>query len=310
MSDQQQKYFQFPLFLMRPLLTDPQGTLNRILQYGFFRYAFSLSLYKENIADRVIYSFNTEGVMIRELERLLNSHGFRRDEEYRGFNGKGEFDTEQNDQQSELIKLFSSDPELLRLSAIHANIETAVYNLNSFYQIAFKKSIYDHLAWYQNLNVPDKEPFPQIPLSILAKYIIEQKHDEFDLIQLSAFIAITSILGKGKYKKTNKPFILARMLGYKSPKELPADLPPHYDQYSKRYHFDRLKTFLKLNWNLYFESKGIYGGQYVANAGHISQVDFKVAIKEKQYKTRIDQMKKKEAAAETEAQKRIQHLYK
>ncbi len=311
MEDRQEKYFQFPLFMIRGLLYDPKGTLENIFHYGFFRYAFdTLKISDETTAQRCIYHWNQQNNKLdRKLRKMLEDHGFTIDEDYRGF-WKGKFNPLALGQEDELLDLFQKDSELYRLCLHHARIETAIYNLGTAYTChSYLEGIRQHEDDWRSLDIPDREPFPQISIKLLLNYI-DTDPDEFSLYQLAANIAINSILGKAKYKKTNKAFIVARMLGYKSPKHLPEVPPPPFEYWMNRYHFDRLKAALQANWKLYFISKGIYGGQYVAQANRINLVDFMVAIKTKFITKKIQNLKKREALAEAEAEKRIQHLYK
>ena len=313
MEDRKERYFQFPLLMIRPLLDDPKGTLERIFQYGFFRYAFdTLKISDETTAQRCIYHWNQQNNKLdRKLRKMLEDYGFTIDEDYRGF-WKGKFNPLALGQEDELLDLFQKDPKLYRLCLHHARIETAIYNLGSAYTChSYLEDIRQHEDYWRSFNrdIPEKEPFPQISIGLLLKYM-DSEPDEFSLYQLAAFIGITSILGTARYKKTNKAFIVARMLGYKSPKHLPEVPPPPYEYWLNRYHFDRLKAVLQTNWNLYFQSKGIYGGQYVAPAGKIELVDFKVAIKQKFIAKKLQNLKQQEAQAEAEAERRIQQLYK
>lgn len=304
MEAPQIKYFQFPLFLMKPMATNPGKTLENIFFYGLFRYADGLQVDTDKIAERVIYSWNTDANMAQELRELLEESGFSKDEDYRGFVG-GQF--EPTDQIIELNDLRTWNEELYLLTERHAKIETAVYNIGKVFNTQITRA-WEKWEWYNNLTVPDREPFPQINIELLLKYI-HGYGDQYNILQLAAFIGITSILGKAAYKRTNKAFIVARMLGYKSPQQLPVKKPPLYLKYTTRYHFDRLKILLQLNWNLHFESKGIKG-YYIGNAGKIDMVDLKVEVKKHQYKARIMELKAKEAEAEKEARKKFQHLYK
>jgi hypothetical protein len=306
MDDRQEKYFQFPLFLLRDLLDDPGETLTKIAVFGFFRYAASLRLQIDQVAKRVIYSYNTRGPMDPQITKKLKVSDIEKDEDYRGFYN-GSFDPPE--QVYELIEILNSDQGLFSDAYRHAQIETARYNLKSFYNISFLKNIHDSENWYRGLTIPDREPFPQISIPLLLEYLTNDR-DQFSLLQLAAFIGINSILGRADYKKTNKAFIVARMFGYKSPKEVPAITPPLYDWSLNRYHFDSLKTALQVKWKIHFESKSVYSGYYIARAGKISLLDLKVKIKTSQLKSKAAHLKEEERKAEVEAQKKLQHLYK
>jgi hypothetical protein len=305
MSDRQEKYFQFPLFLMRPLLSDPLETLNNIFIFGFFRYAYSIQLTKDQIADRVIYAWVNNKLTVKLRKILIDYEYDGRIVKYVDYNGFGSLDREYNpeDQREQLLELFNENDRLFNLSYEYARIETAIYNLKAFYECPVYETIREYESWYNGLTVPDKEPFPQINISLLIDYI-QNKHTDYDFIQLAAFIGINSIIGKAQYKRTNKAHIVARMLGYKSKNHLPAGPLPLFEKYMKRYQFDRLKTTLQLFWNLLFESRGIHG-YYIGNAGKIDLVSLKVAVKGKQLINKKAELKEKEKQAEALARQRI-----
>ena len=91
---------------------------------------------------------------------------------------------------------------------------------------------------------------------------------ERQIAQFCAFCATRSILGKGRYKKTNTKLIIARMFGYNTIDEFNADTPKivkniskaererrlhileYREKYAKRYHIDKILTDLEINWGL------------------------------------------------------------
>lgn len=102
----------------------------------------------------------------------------------------------------------------------------------------------------QFLNrIPDKYPTIGIEKDMLFDYYKNDKSD-FDIICLSAFLGIRSILGKKPYDKTNKSLIHARMFGYNTAKELPVELTPLQEKYKIRWHMDKLLEELQINWHL------------------------------------------------------------
>jgi hypothetical protein len=102
----------------------------------------------------------------------------------------------------------------------------------------------------QFLNrIPNKYPTTGIEKDMLFDYYKNDKSD-FDIICLSAFLGIKSIIGKKPYDKTNKSLIHARMFGYTTAKELPAELTPLQEKYKLRYQMDKILTELEINWHL------------------------------------------------------------
>lgn len=98
-------------------------------------------------------------------------------------------------------------------------------------------------------RMPEKYPTTGIEKDILFDYYKNEKSD-FDIVCLSAFLGIRSILGKKPYDKTNKYLIHARMFGYVTAKELPAKLTPLQEKYKIRWHMDKVLTELQINWHL------------------------------------------------------------
>jgi hypothetical protein len=98
-------------------------------------------------------------------------------------------------------------------------------------------------------KMPSKYPIVGIEKDMLFDYYKNEK-DDFGIICLSAFLGIRSILGKKPYDKTNKALIHARMFGYVTAKELPAELTPLQEKYKIRWHMDKLMEELQVNWHL------------------------------------------------------------
>jgi hypothetical protein len=102
----------------------------------------------------------------------------------------------------------------------------------------------------QILNkIPGKYPTTGIEKEILFDYYKNDKSD-FDIICLSAFLGIRSILGKKPYDKTNKSLIHAKMFGYVTANELPAKLTPLQEKYKARRQMDKVILELEINWHL------------------------------------------------------------
>ena len=91
----------------------------------------------------------------------------------------------------------------------------------------------------------------------------------YQIAVLCAFCATRSIIGKGKYKKTNRDMITARMFGYSNKAEMIANTPKltarnilkeereirereisERNKYQTRYHSDKVLTELELSWGL------------------------------------------------------------
>jgi hypothetical protein len=97
--------------------------------------------------------------------------------------------------------------------------------------------------------IPEKYPVVGIEQDMLYDYFHNDK-TYFDIICLSAFLGIKSILGTKSYCKTNKSLIHARMFGYSTPKDMPAQLPPLEEKYKIRWHMDKVLQELQTDWYL------------------------------------------------------------
>jgi hypothetical protein len=98
-------------------------------------------------------------------------------------------------------------------------------------------------------TIPIGSPYVGIERDIVYDYYNNEK-SEFDIICLSAFLCIRSILGTKSYCKTNKYLIHARMLGYSTPKDLPSNLTPLEEKYKIRWHMDKVMQELQTDWYL------------------------------------------------------------
>lgn len=98
-------------------------------------------------------------------------------------------------------------------------------------------------------RMPEKYPFVGIEKEMLFDFYKNYK-TEFEIICLSAFLGIKSILGKKPYDKTNKDMVRARMFGYNSPKDLPSKLTALQKKYDARRQFDKVLNELQINWHL------------------------------------------------------------
>jgi hypothetical protein len=91
-------------------------------------------------------------------------------------------------------------------------------------------------------QIKPKEVLPMIGIHLLFDYRDSEKN-EFDIVQLLAFVSINSIIGLKSFAKTNKGFILKRMFGENINDEI-------LSKYEKRHHWEKLLFQLQLNWNI------------------------------------------------------------
>ena len=141
-------------------------------------------------------------------------------------------------------------------------------------------------------RLPEKYPFVGIEIHILFDYYKNEK-DDFDIICLSAFLGIKSIIGNKQYSKTNKGLIHARMFGYSSVKELPEQLTPNQLKYQIRWHMDKVLVRLQMNWHLTLVSDH-QRGMYISFNRSLEQLTIAIeSIKVKKSVRRFKEMKRK-----------------
>lgn len=146
----------------------------------------------------------------------------------------------------------------------------------------------------------DKCPMPMIKKDTAFDFRDHSK-SEFDIAQLTGFLACKSILGQAKYKITNKNLVVARMLGFKSQKEVKvSELSKRkryiWEKYRKRYHFDKLTDYLEAHWGLHRYSRVGIRGFYIAKADKISLEDL-IRISETPTKVKQKRKRKQELKA-------------
>jgi len=75
---------------------------------------------------------------------------------------------------------------------------------------------------------------------------------EFEVMCFCAYAATRSILGKKPYMKITNDFFIARMFGFGSIRDMPAQFKNRsiYKEYTKRYTLDKIKKELTDSWGL------------------------------------------------------------
>ena len=131
--------------------------------------------------------------------------------------------------------------------------------------------------------------FAGVRTSIVWDYNENQK-SEHQIALFCAYCATKSILGKGKFKRTGKQHIIARMFGYNTYTEFVNDHPittakniskevrvkrqeaaDCRAKYSKRYHIDKILTDLELDWG--FKRYGNHiRGMYISYVADLSEL--------------------------------------
>jgi hypothetical protein len=303
MSDE--RYLQFPLFLIRDFFTDKERAINDIITYGIYCYSKKVNYSLEEVSRQVMYGYYRGGLtheLKRVLERYIVDAQIEIDEDYNGFNGKT-FNPETEIEQ--ILHLFEADSNFKALAIEYFQIKEAYKFLK------FNRNFDNCLKKGKQIDklIPPHDPFPMINMQRLLNFR-ENAKTEFEIAQFLAYISIRSILGIKFYCRTNKEMIVCRMFGYASKKQLPNQMNPKlkelFDKYSNRYHIDKVLQCLELNWNIRTYSKNMRG-LYVSVKNKIS-IDNLALIAER--KKKINQINALKAEKNQAKEKALQQLNK
>jgi hypothetical protein len=304
MEQSNEKYLQFPLYLMREMLIDKEGTINRIINYGIYRYSkkFKYDLKKACI-QVMYYYYRRQYALTKYLEDKITEYAMQGkielDYDYNGFTGGGEVNFDPEIELEGIAKIINTDIDfrnsIIEFYQIHLAYQSLGISGNIQNCLKIGKQIED--------KIPENEPMPMISKSLSFEFRDKDK-SEFEIIQLCAFIAAKSILGVKSSVKTNKMHIVCRMFGYSSIKQLPPTLPKSINKlflkYSNRYHIDKVLQQLELNWNLITYSNNIRG-MYIAMSNKTSIEQLALIAETKKQKNRIAELKKQKEDAKAKA---------
>ncbi|MFA6402781.1 MAG: hypothetical protein WCX31_14355 [Salinivirgaceae bacterium] len=299
--NKQLAYIQFPLYLLRNLFKDKNATINTILTYGIYRFSTTIKYDINEVARQLMYGYY-RGDLTNDLrptmEMYINADKLPIDEDYNGFAGNT-FDPEYS--LTELHELFNDDPDFKNKAIEFYQIKQAY----SFLKLTgdFNNCIKQGLKLEK--SIPSGEPLPMINTKHLFAFRDNNK-TEFDLMQFACYVGFRSIIGIKPYSKTNKQMILCRAFGYSSIKQLPKEPPELYKKYSKRYHIDKIISFLELNWGVLTYSNNMRG-IYVANVDKMTIEQLAIIAETKKQTRRLNEIKNKKRDAKEKA---IQQLNK
>ena len=268
MNNKETKYLQFPLSMLPELIFNSQETITKIVHYGIYRYSKNILEKKEEDIEKALKQFLyfyyrkkefLSKVLISKIEGYISEELLILDSDYNGFHNES-FKPES--EINSLMAIINADSdfksEILELYWVYRS-----YSFFNFEKIINPKQILK-IGRKVSSEIKPKEPMVSCKLDLLKNFYKEEK-DEYDKIQLVAYLAIRSILGEKEYVITNKSHILSRMMGYGSKKMIPSELSDEvfqlFDKYTIRYHIDKLIVELQLNWNLLTYSnhnRGIY----------------------------------------------------
>lgn len=305
MEQTNEKYIQFPLFLLTDLHVNKADTINQIFKYGIYNYSTKFNVRPFDVAKQLVYDLY-RGELSKDIKQQINalkSTTIGCNKDYNGFNADGTF--EPTDEINVLLDHFAVDSRFYRNASEHYKLHLAYESLgisgNKQHCIKVAKEICN--------RIPKCEPMPMINTKFLFEFRDKDKSD-FELIQLTAFIAIKSILGVKPYAKTNKAHIVSRMLGYSSIKHIPDTLKTKIrellQKYSKRHHIDKLIKELEMNWNVVTYSK-YNRGMYVAISKRVNIYELALIAESKKQKHKAEALKTTKNDAR---QKALQQLNK
>lgn len=260
--DKEYRYVQFPLcLLMETYKKDVESSLRLILRYGIMNYALKLKYDLPDVAKQVCYYYYRkqdviQSSILKKISNAIDEDFFTPDEDYNGFAG----DTFQPDDNiSEILKLFESDPQFKADSILHYRLHLCT----SVDHLGIGIASNDSLIKSYNTALQIKKEFekkfgpdamPNCKKSLLFKFIESPR--DIDLFR--AYIGILSLIGQRTFISTSKPVIISRMIGCKSKTVFEyyrddKNLLPTIEKYGKRYHIDKLlETLENRKFILYF----------------------------------------------------------
>lgn len=251
-TESEYRYFQFPLCIVRNILKEPETAFQQIISYSVVSYGIkAVELSEYDVFRQLMYDYyrqqdKIEPALLKTLKSYINEDAIELNEDYNGFTGKGEFDIEV--ETPGLEEIYSNDSDFKERANLHYQIHCAAKFLNvqignikttidRYNEIKKQKAIHE--------NKYGNEPMPGIKTELLWDWETVKKYNEEENELLCACIAIKSIIGQNDFTATHKSVICMRMIGAKSNKVLndflkDKQLKKIYDNYSKRYTFDKL----------------------------------------------------------------------
>lgn len=164
---------------------------------------------------------------------------------------------------------------------------TIAYNLKEvakFFRITIGSGAenYIHRAENSIRSEPQRSPIAGIKTAMLFDFHDNPK-TEFENVCLLAYLALKSILGSKPYCKVTNLYLLARMAGRTTAYDDISEVAHELQMYASRYHLDKVKKELVLNWGLKLyarHTRGFY-------ASFTMQLDALILNAEKRRKAKI-----------------------
>lgn len=241
------RYVHFPLFLIKDLFSpkNQETVISNIFDLGIYNYSKQFQFQDFSAYSQVIYCYYRGGLtdeLHEYLQNLYDKEVLTLDQDYNGFNGL-KFEPYELD---ELCEYAKDHTELRELCIEFYKMDLAMKSLNLTGSIErilgdskeILKLVSEHERRYGN------EPSVMLKTDFIFDYYKKTKSFN-EIILFAAYAGIKSIIGKKDFAGTTKKMIIARMIGAKSDKVLQdflknKELKKIYDQYIKRYWFDKL----------------------------------------------------------------------
>jgi len=252
------RYILAPITFLPQILLNKQAGISNLINFGIAAYSKRRSYKMKDAARQALFSYyrgTQETSLRKEITELMKNGYLDEDTQYNGF-GDGKFNPFELD---DFLELLQNEELLSKLIVEHYQLHLASQSL----RVSFS---FDHVLDYHKKVMTSLEPNrPMVPCNLDTLFAFrDEEKDSFEVIQLVAFLAIKSILGKKHYVKTNFEMVLSRMMGGAEPHDpaievLPDDINMIYAKYRKRHHRERLMHALELKWNVVFYSNNMRG---------------------------------------------------
>lgn len=257
------RYIQFPLHLLPELIFNTDNAINKILCFGIYNYSKKLQNDLIPAITQFLYYYyrkknNVPYDLIELMEYYVSQGKIDLDEDYNGFHDdkfNPEYETNQ------IVEIVKNDSDFESKIIEFHNILKSIKYLT---EKSNNPAIILHNGKETEKRIKEKEPFVSVKIDLLFSFFKKDKED-YEKIQLVAYLAIRSIIGEKDYVKTNMRHILSRMMGFSSIKDIPEKLEnfknDFFEKYLNRYHSVKLINDLQLNWNLIvysYHTRGMY----------------------------------------------------
>ena len=265
----QVRFVKIPVSLIRQVIS-PDYSVYNLVDYVIYQAAenmfkgFSIAN-NDNFCKDLIYHYYKENLpneLTECLNTLVENDFLTIDEDYKGFDGNGEFDPEINigeireylnreltdDEKNEEDYDMGFTPEYFAdLANEWCRIRAVLraFNLSGDAGIVIQN-------YYKLQRFVTGNTFCPIGISFLINYL-RNANTEIDRIMLAMLLGINSIIGLQKrFAFTTQSLIKSRMFGFASPKELEQFLSlkkninakEKYDYYTSHRQFDKLRSEL------------------------------------------------------------------